>query len=210
MPTDASLKLTFSHLKIGRGPIGKDKSSNHPFFRGVLVSFREGSWNHIIKKKISQIHPGSSAKKLLHFVWPQTSEGKLNMKCPSSSWFEVTFLFPNVGGHQPPLKGSREITIPKRSRSQNCQDCCLLMYISRFFLNMISRSSAVQGQPWTPRDLSCSLARPNVPRKMGNPYMSPISRGYLRVSYPQESLENTINTMGTRTLGVHPIVPWET
>ena len=24
---------------------------------------------------------------------------------------------------------------------------------------------------------------------------------------PQESLENTINTMGTR-LGVHPIVPW--
>ena len=30
--------------------------------------------------------------------------------------------------------------------------------------------------------------------------------GYLWVSYPQESLENTINTMGT-LLGVHPIVP---
>ncbi len=42
---------------------------------------------------------------------------------------------------------------------------------------------------------------------MGNPYISPISRGYLWVSYPQESLENTINTMGT-LLGVHPIVPW--
>ena len=27
---------------------------------------------------------------------------------------------------------------------------------------------------------------------------------------PQESLENTINTVGTRTLGVHPIVPWNT
>ena len=26
---------------------------------------------------------------------------------------------------------------------------------------------------------------------MGNPYISPISRGYLWVSYPQESLENT-------------------
>ncbi len=26
---------------------------------------------------------------------------------------------------------------------------------------------------------------------------------------PQESLENTINTMGTRTLRVHPIVPWK-
>ena len=25
---------------------------------------------------------------------------------------------------------------------------------------------------------------------------------------PQESLENTINTMGTRTLGVNPSVPW--
>ena len=31
--------------------------------------------------------------------------------------------------------------------------------------------------------------------------------GYLWVSYPQESLENAISTMGTRTLGVHPIVP---
>ncbi len=34
----------------------------------------------------------------------------------------VTFLSPNVGGHDSPLKGSRELTIPKRSRSQNCQD----------------------------------------------------------------------------------------
>ena len=30
---------------------------------------------------------------------------------------------------------------------------------------------------------------------MGNPYISPISRAYLWVSYLQESLENTINTM---------------
>ena len=40
---------------------------------------------------------------------------------------------------------------------------------------------------------------------MGNPYISPIlwvSMGY----NPQESLENTTNTMGT-LLGVHPIVP---
>ena len=32
---------------------------------------------------------------------------------------------------------------------------------------------------------------------MGNPHISPVSRGYLWVSYPQESLENTLNTMGT-------------
>ena len=37
-------------------------------------------------------------------------------------------------------------------------------------------------------------------------YISPIARGHLWVSYPQESLENTIYTMGT-LLGVHPIVP---
>ena len=37
----------------------------------------------------------------------------------------------------------------------------------------------------------------------GNPYISPISMGYNL----QESLENTINIMGT-LLGVHPIVPW--
>ena len=36
---------------------------------------------------------------------------------------------------------------------------------------------------------------------------SPIARGYLCFFHPQESLENTINTMGT-LLGVHPIVPW--
>ncbi len=45
---------------------------------------------------------------------------------------------------------------------------------------------------------------------MGNPYISPIFRGYLWVSYPQES-QGWINTMGTRTLGVHGtpvLVPW--
>ena len=30
---------------------------------------------------------------------------------------------------------------------------------------------------------------------MGNPYISPITRGYLWVTYPQESLENTINNV---------------
>ena len=42
-----------------------------------------------------------------------------------------------------------------------------------------------------------------------NPYISPIYSGYLWVIYnPQESLEYTINTMGT-LLEVHPIVPWK-
>ena len=43
---------------------------------------------------------------------------------------------------------------------------------------------------------------------IGNPNISPIACGYLwvLVFYPQESLENTIDTMGT-LLGVHPIVP---
>ena len=42
---------------------------------------------------------------------------------------------------------------------------------------------------------------------IGNPYINPIYSGYLYMGYnPQESLENTINTMGT-LLGVHPIVP---
>ena len=40
---------------------------------------------------------------------------------------------------------------------------------------------------------------------MGNPYISPIYWVFM-VYNPQESLENTINTVGT-LLGVHPIVP---
>ncbi len=36
------------------------------------------------------------------------------------------------------------------------------------------------------------------------PYQRRVFMGY----NPQESLENTINTMGT-LLGVHPIVPWD-
>ena len=40
---------------------------------------------------------------------------------------------------------------------------------------------------------------------MGNPYLSPIYWVFMGCN-PQESLENTINTMGT-LLGVHPIVP---
>ena len=39
---------------------------------------------------------------------------------------------------------------------------------------------------------------------MRNPYISP------KLGYdPQKSLENTINTMGTRTLGVHPCLSLE-
>ena len=40
---------------------------------------------------------------------------------------------------------------------------------------------------------------PNVPSHEKSRKVSPIARGYFWVSYPQESLENTINTMGTRT-----------
>ena len=36
--------------------------------------------------------------------------------------------------------------------------------------------------------------------------ISPTNSGYLWVNYPQESLENTTNTMCT-LLGAHPIVP---
>ena len=38
---------------------------------------------------------------------------------------------------------------------------------------------------------------------MGNPYTCPIIWVFMGYNH-QESLENTINTMGTRTLGVHP------
>ena len=43
---------------------------------------------------------------------------------------------------------------------------------------------------------------------MGNPYISPIYSGnfWVIIYNPQESPENTMNTMGT-LLGVHPIVP---
>ena len=41
---------------------------------------------------------------------------------------------------------------------------------------------------------------------IGNPYISPIYWVFMGCN-PQESLENTINTLGT-LLGVHPIVPW--
>ena len=37
-----------------------------------------------------------------------------------SRWFKVTFLSPIVGGHDSPLKGSHELTIPK-GHQQNCQ-----------------------------------------------------------------------------------------
>ena len=40
---------------------------------------------------------------------------------------------------------------------------------------------------------------------MGNPYISPIYWVFMGYS-PQESLENTINTIGT-LLGVHPTIP---
>ena len=39
---------------------------------------------------------------------------------------------------------------------------------------------------------------------MGNSLYKPYSSWVFMGSNPQESLENTINTMGTRTLGVHP------
>ena len=41
---------------------------------------------------------------------------------------------------------------------------------------------------------------------MGNPYISPIYWVFMGYN-PQESLENSTNTLGT-LLGVHPIVPW--
>ena len=41
---------------------------------------------------------------------------------------------------------------------------------------------------------------------MGNPNISPIYLFFMGYN-PQESLENTINTMGT-LLEVHPIIPW--
>ena len=45
---------------------------------------------------------------------------------------------------------------------------------------------------------------PENGKSLYKPYNTWVFMGY----NPQESLENTINTMGTRTLGVHPIVPW--
>ena len=41
----------------------------------------------------------------------------------------------------------------------------------------------------------------------GKSLYKPYTVGIYVFFHPQESLENTINTMGTRTLGVHPIVP---
>ena len=38
-----------------------------------------------------------------------------------TSWFKPWPFYPLVGGHDSPLEGSRELTIPKRARSQNCQ-----------------------------------------------------------------------------------------
>ena len=49
---------------------------------------------------------------------------------------------------------------------------------------------------------------PGTPKYKYERISKPYS-GYLWVSYPQESLENTINTMGT-LLGVHPIVVLKT
>ncbi len=47
---------------------------------------------------------------------------------------------------------------------------------------------------------------PNVPWKMGHPYISPISGGYLWVTIPKNPYRTQyINSMGT-LLGVHPIL----
>ena len=61
-------------------------------------------------------------------------------------------------------------------------------------------ASEIRGVRWMYPD-------PNVPRHGKSRTISPISRGYLWVSYPQESLENPKNTMvvhvrerGTRTV----------
>ena len=42
---------------------------------------------------------------------------------------------------------------------------------------------------------------------IGNPYIKPTIGGYLWVSYPQESLENTINTMVGYTVRGTPNCP---
>ena len=57
-------------------------------------------------------------------VWTDIMAGFPTPKSQVVRWLaKVTqsdLLDPRVGGHQQPLKGSRELTIPKRSRLQNC------------------------------------------------------------------------------------------
>ena len=58
------------------------------------------------------------------------------------------------------------------------------------------------GDSWMYPDLNVPLWE--IP-PMGNPNISPIYLFFMGYN-PQESLENTINTMGT-LLEVHPIIP---
>ena len=48
-----------------------------------------------------------------------------------SRWFKVTFLSPNVGGHQQPFTKGHVFTIPKRSPAELLGDyfCCVCCYI---------------------------------------------------------------------------------
>ncbi len=64
--------------------------------------------------------------------------------------------------------------------------------------------SGVMTQPVFQVNFFSRCCTPTMPRTKGRKSWD----SWMYPYHPQESLENTINTMGT-LLGVHPIVPWE-
>ena len=58
---------------------------------------------------------------------------------------------PNVGGHRKPLKGSRELTIPKKSRSQKCQKYVLFSWPASGALHEVTANQCSYQPLLTPR-----------------------------------------------------------
>ena len=75
----------------------------------------------------------------------------------------VTFLSPNVGGHQQPLKGSRELTIPKKVNA----------WITRYFMPGTPNNQFFNG--CFQLDDSKSLHKKTV----GNHHFHPLKTGFL-------------------------------
>ena len=71
-----------------------------------------------------------------------------------------TFWSPNVGGHQQPLKRVTLLTIPERSRSQNCQEFTWFSSVYCFII-FPTNSSSVFDSAW-------SNERPKWPGEEGN------------------------------------------
>ena len=105
-----------------------------------------------------------------------------------SSWWFFTNPFEKyarqIGNHLPNFRGE----------NKKC-----LSVIPRNYLKSSYITKDLESSSAGPSDIAACTSGALVPggdlSPIGNPYISPKKSWYLWVSYPQESLENTINTV---------------